>query len=234
MAPQQKFGLIELLAVLLTVGGAFAVTFIIASMIVMPHPHPTPKRIPAMAHARGIVQFLAVQSTYADSLAEAIRTPDGDPAETTVDRFRVLARLGLDPRTMAHRGDTRQPWQGDTSPDFDPPITAENISFAMINHESAFWQRTWSEWPSTPILVDRNTSNDDSSPRSVWSEQQPWEGVIANSDASASFERTQLGVENARVARVTFPGNGTFNNFQLFSGARDGGAPVTEVRMRNP
>lgn len=194
----------------------------------------TANRMTATANARGIVQFLAIQAAQGGSLQASVRLDNGNEATTPIQRFQALARLGLDLKIMVHRGDSRTAFEGTTTTGQDPNIVRDNLSFAMINHQSAFWRGTWSESPSTPIIVDRN-SGDQNTPRSVWGgNTRGWEGVIANSDASASFVRTQEGATtNARVARVTFPGDGTFNNFQLFTGQHDGGLRQ-EVRMDNP
>lgn len=231
MKTHKAFTLIELLVVISII--ALLIGILLPALARV---RDTANRIQAMANARSIVQFLAISASQGDSLQASYRLANGDDAVDTVQRFQAMARLGFDARAMVHPRDDRSAFEGAATPGQDPPITRDHLSFALINSQSALWRGSWSENPSTPILTDRNVGTDDI-PRSVWGgNTRGWEGVIAHSDGSAIFERTMEGTgTNARMTRVTFPGNGTFNNFQLFSGAHDGvGSPAQEVRMINP
>lgn len=232
MESERKFGPVEITVIVLAAVGGFVVLSFVFGLGLgvsgQSQQREISYRMNAAANARGITQFLAIQAAQGGSLQASVRLADGNEANTPIQRFQALARLGLDPKIMVHRGDSREAWDGLASPGQDPMITADHLSFAIINHESAFWQGPWSESPSTPIIVDRNTSGDADSPESVWSGRQPWEGVVANSDGSAIFERT-----GAVMPRAVFPGDGRLINFHLFSGRHDNGhAP--QVRMINP
>lgn len=184
-----------------------------------------------MSNARNLtVNIISYMAHHPNSSpAEIFRLADGRPAETTVDRFRVLTRLYEEPIPLTHLGDTRKAWEGRIFSDVDPPLTADNISFALINHESPFWQQGTADcYSSTPILADRNITHDEDYPLSVWSPQPPWTGVIAFAGGWVSFQQTgaTLDIGN-RTSDVRL------TNFHLFSGRHDDGR-APELRMINP
>lgn len=180
----------------------------------------TANRIKNLANVRGIAQFIAIQASDNRALRDAVA------GTNTVERFRSLGERGLDAKIMINPVDNRTAFTGNQW----SQLTRDHLSYALIHHESGPWTGNWSESPSTPLVLDRNTGSE-SAPGSAWNHTH-WAASIARTDGSAEHETAADAASRGHLTSVVF-GRTTYRNFHLFTAQhQDGNLP--NHQMVNP
>ncbi len=178
-------------------------------------------RIESNNNMRSIVQSLAADASQdARALSSERITGDG----SVRDRFTRLASRRsnpLPPGTFTNPVSTDRDYDGDIAnlqPHGSERLGADNISYALIHHESIVWT-TWSSRSSEPVIADERLDGDGGS---HW-DRDRWEGGVGWQDGSVRWK-------NEPQMSVHYRNDQRRQDHDLWEEAGDG----TNNRLVNP
>ncbi len=143
-------------------------------------------RLESNNNIRSIVQVLAADASQdARALTSERITGDG----SVRDRFTRLASRCSDPMppaTFTNPVSTDRDYDGDIAnlrPHGSEQLGADNVSYALIHHESIVWT-SWSSRSSEPVIADERLDGDGGS---YWNRDR-WEGGVGWQDGRVKWE----------------------------------------------